>query len=147
MVSSNKADFNLREIAPLPRNTLHILPEKQKSTGRRMNLMAVVYPEGYRDWSFVYTSSKDDASHLIYLASIRDSAERGSGCMDNRHLNYLAESIFVNVGDSSRNAKESSPLMFVMRVGATIVVRGWESRPHGEGSQSVGIFNAKVTEC
>ena len=67
--------------------------------------------------------------------------------MDNRHLNYLAESIFVNVGDSSRNAKESSPLMFVVRVGATIVVRGWESQPHGEGSQSVGIFNAQVTEC
>jgi hypothetical protein len=31
-------------------------------------------------------------------------------------------------------------------VGAAIVVRGWESQPHGEGRQPVGPFGAKVTE-
>jgi len=66
--------------------------------------------------------------------------------MDNRHLNYLAESIIVNAGDSRRNVKESSPPMSAVRVGATIVVGARESRAHGEGSQSIGIFGANVTD-
>jgi hypothetical protein len=62
------------------------------------------------------------ASHLTYLAAVRDSAERGLGCVDNCHLNDFAESIFGNVGDSAQAAKASSPLMPGWRVGALIVV-------------------------
>ena len=56
------------------------------------------------------------------------------GFMDNRHLNYLVESITMNVGDSQQNVKESSPQRSVVRVGAVIVVGGWESQPHGEAA-------------
>lgn len=63
--------------------------------------------------------------------------------MNNRHLNYLAESVNVNAGDSRRNVKESSPPMSVVRVGATIVVRARENRVHGEGSQFAGKFLSK----
>jgi hypothetical protein len=68
------------------------------------------------------------------------------GRLDNRHLNYLAESVNVNAGDSRLNAKESSPPMLAVRVGATIVVRARENRAHGEGSQFAGIFGANVTD-
>jgi hypothetical protein len=40
----------------------------------------------------------------------------------NRHLNYLAEFIFVNVGGSYRDAKASSLPMPDMSVGGVIVV-------------------------
>lgn len=56
--------------------------------------------KGYRDWLSFIANPKDEASHLIYLASIRDSAARGTGLSDNRHLNDCAESIIVNVGGS-----------------------------------------------
>jgi hypothetical protein len=101
----------------------------------------------YRDWLGTIANPKDETGHLLYPVSGRDSAKSGLGCEDNRHLSYLAESIFVNVGDSYRDAKLSSPTMPGMRVGAAIVVRGWESQPQGEGSQSVGTSQANVTEC
>ena len=101
-------------------------------------------PTGYRDWTLPRTSPKDEASHLRYLASIRDSAKSGLGCTKNRHLSYFVESIFVNVGGSQQNAKESSPLMSVVRVGGFIVVGARESRVHGEGSQPTEISGAKV---
>lgn len=112
-----------------------------------MNPEAGNTPKDCRSWSFSHTSTKVEANHLSYFASIRDSAESGLGCPYNRHLNYLAEFIIVNAGDSRRNVKESSPPMSAVRVGATIVVRARESRAHGEGSQFVGIFGANVTEC
>src|SRR5262245_38021750 len=52
------------------------------------------------------------------------------GLRVNRHLHSLVESIVVNVGGAQQKAKESSPPRAAERVGATIVVRGWESQPH-----------------
>ena len=98
------------------------------------------FPKGCRSWSFSHTNTKVEVSHLNYLTSIRDSAESGLGRMDNRHLNYFAESIFVNMGDSQQNLKEGSPPMNVVRVGATIIVGDRENLLHGEGLQFVGIF-------
>src|SRR5204862_8279237 len=40
----------------------------------------------------------DETGHLSYPVSGRDSAERGLGCQDNRHLSHLTEFFFVNVG-------------------------------------------------
>jgi hypothetical protein len=59
------------------------------------------------------------------------------GRVDNRYLNYFVESINMNVGDSYQNAKASSQPMTGKRVGAVIVVGGWESQPQGEGRQRV----------
>ena len=59
------------------------------------------------------------------------------GCVDNRHLNDLAEFIFVNVGGLL--AEVSSPPKKQASVGGSIVLGGWESQPQGEGSQLVGI--------
>jgi hypothetical protein len=67
-----------------------------------------------------------------------DSAKSGLGCNFNRHLNHSIESINMNVGDSYQNVKASSQPMTGKRVGAVIVVGGWESQPQGEGRQSVG---------
>ena len=97
-----------------------------------MNPEVSVIPKDYRDWLCICTSLKVEASHLNYLASIRDSAESGLGHQDNRHLNYFVESIFVNVGGSY--LEMSSPSMKSKSVGGFIVVGARESRVHGEGS-------------
>jgi hypothetical protein len=83
---------------------------------------------------------KVEISNLNYLISIRDSAKSGLGFSDNRHLNYFVESIDMNVGDSYQNVKASSQPMTGKRVGAVIVVGGWESQPQGEGRQRVGSY-------
>jgi hypothetical protein len=101
---------------------------------------------GCRSWLSYFASPKDDAEHLSYPASGRDTAKSGIGCSDNRHLSYLAKSITVNVGGLQRNEKVSSPPMSVVSVGAAIVVRAWESQAQGEGPQSVGTSSAKVIE-
>lgn len=153
MVSSNKAGFNLREIIPLSQILRKAL---ERLMGQRPDPNACSHQKGHRNWSSENTSSKIGAGYLNYPASGRDSAKSGLGYIDNRHLSYLAESIFVNVGDSHRNAKVSSPPMFDVRVGATIVVRDGEKPSHaehrcrcfaGEGSQSVGTSRANVTDC
>src|SRR5215471_19134840 len=84
MVSPNEAGLNLRERALLPRNTLHTHNE---STGQRM--IPKRQSEDGRDWSMFCTSPKVGAGHLIYPASIRDTAKSGIGCTGNRHLNDL----------------------------------------------------------
>jgi hypothetical protein len=77
---------------------------------------------------------------LDYPVFVRDSAKSGLGCFGNRYLNYLAEFISVNVGDSYQNAKASSQPMTGKRVGGVIVVGARENRVHGEGRQEVNIF-------
>jgi hypothetical protein len=131
---------------PLSRNILHnprVMP--WGNTGQRMNPTERLSPKDYRGWLVQYTNSKVEISNLNYLISIRDSAKSGLGFGDNRHLNYLVESINMNVGDSYQNAKASSQPMAGKRVGAVIVVGGWENQPQGEGRQSVGK-PAKLTE-
>jgi hypothetical protein len=138
MVSASKAGFDLREISPLPRNTLHTCGVKAHgSTGRRTSLMR---PDtaGYRGWARTHPSPKDGTGNLHYPVPVRDSAASGLGHRDNRHLPYLAEFIFVNVGGLRQTAKVSSPPRSGASGGAVIVVRGWESQPQGEGPQSVG---------
>ena len=70
--------------------------------------------------------------------------------MGNRHLHYLVEFIFVNVGGSYRNVKASSLPMPDMSVGGVIVLRARESRVHGEGRQGINISrlesNSEVEE-
>jgi hypothetical protein len=61
------------------------------------------------------------------------------GCVVNRHLNGLAESITMNVGGPDMDVKVSSPPMTCQGVGGPIVVGGRKSRLHGEGGQLVGI--------
>jgi hypothetical protein len=79
----------------------------------------------------------------FYPVAVGDSAKSGLGYEANRHLYHLAESVFVNVGGLQQNAKLSSPAMSVVRVGAAIVVGGWESQPQGEGPQQVNIFQVE----
>jgi hypothetical protein len=138
MVNSNKAGLDLRESPPLP----HSACLRQRASQKVPSIQS-----DFRGWLLFFTSQKDSTDYLSYSVGARDTATSGIGLIDNRHLNYLVESISVNVGDSRQNAKASSLPMTDGRVGAVIVVRGWESQPHGEGPQSVGTSNAKVTEC
>jgi len=98
-----------------------------------MNPMACSCPKDYRGWEGEITNPKVEISNLNYLISIRDSAKSGLGCLDNRHLNYFVESINGNVGDSYQNAKANSQPTTGKRVGAAVVVGGWESQPQGKG--------------
>ena len=142
-MSPNEADFDLREITPLPRNTLHTCGVvAYESTRQRTNLK-----KGYRGWSFIHTRPKDETGQPDYPVSVRDTAKRGMGRKGNRHLSPLAEFIFMNVGCFRQDAKMGSPSRPDESVGAVVVVRGWESQPHGEGPQSVRTFYAKVAEC
>ena len=98
-----------------------------------MNPTVSHFPKDYRSWSDSNTNPKVEISNLNYLISIRDSAKSGLGCLDNRHLNYFVESINGNVGDSYQNAKANSQPTTGKRVGAAVVVGGWESQPQGKG--------------
>ena len=142
MVSSNKADLDLRENFPLSREYLAYLELRNPDGARTANESNGYseFPKRLSRLVIIFYQSKDRNKTPVYLVSIRDSAKSGLGRTDNRHLNYLVESILMNVGDSQRNVKKSSPSMSVMRVGVTIVVGTRESRVHGEGLQFVGIF-------
>ena len=70
-----------------------------------MNPMVSDVPKDCRGWLEVPTNPKVEISNLDYLISIRDSAKSGLGYIENRHLNYLAESINMSVGDSYQNVK------------------------------------------
>ena len=141
MVSSNKADFNLRESHTLPCNILHnwgLTP--LIDTWQRMSLtQRQMWRETTKVRETSVLTTKAPIDYLTYSIGIRDSAESGLGYRDNRHLNHLVESIHVNVGGSPLNVKVSSLPMSVESVGAVIVVRDRESLSHGEGPQPVGI--------
>jgi len=137
MVSSNEAGFNLREIVPLPGEPRFCIAGLRTgrypaANGLRGMLTSKGSPRPVMDhyWPKGWSRLPD------LLGPVRDSAERGLGCMDNRHLNDLAESTFMNRRDP--HAEISSRSMNRVGVGAAIVVGGRESRPHGEGPQSVG---------
>jgi hypothetical protein len=131
MVSSNEADFDLRETAPLPRNILHTLGWHPGVHG------AANEPMGYRGWLLTITSPKDEAGNLVYPASVRDTTKSGMGRSDNRHLPSLAESFTRNVG--GLHGEISIPSMKRVSVGGPIVVRARESRIQGEGGQGIDV--------
>jgi len=144
MVSSNKAGFDLRENAPLPRNNLHNQELATLSkTGQRTDSKACSGPRSHQSWLRRLTSPKASAGYLNYPADVRDTAKSGIGHGDNRHLNYLVKSISGNVGGFYRDVKASSLPMPDRRVGAARVVRARENRVHGDRPQSVGIPRAK----
>lgn len=121
-MSSNKADFNLREMTPLSHKTLHSQIRNLDEMGQRTSQRIILFSNGYRDFLVFGGSHKGFSISPVYGADVRDSTKSGLSCADNRHLHYLAESISVNVGGSYQNGKESSPLMTDMSVGAAIVV-------------------------
>jgi len=98
-----------------------------------MNQEVAHGPTGYQDWLVYLTSPKVSVGKPDYPADIWDTAKSGIGRQGNRHLNYLAEFIFVNVGGSYQDAKASSLPMTGMSVGGVIVLGARENRVHGEG--------------
>ena len=122
-MSSNEVSFDLREIDPLPHNTLHnqevTLPvDMWQRTNQKLSL----YTTGCRSWLFISANLKASTGYLNYPVDVRDTAKSEMGRVDNHHLKCLVESTSMNVGGSYRNAKESSPLMPGMSVGGVIVV-------------------------
>jgi hypothetical protein len=107
-------------------------------TRQRTNLAVFYGPIDYRVCFHSISKPKGSAGYLIYPADVRDTAKSGMGCSDNHHLNYLVESISVNMGGSQRNVKASSLPMAVESVGGVIVLGAQESCAQGEGRQSVG---------
>jgi hypothetical protein len=67
--------------------------------------------------------------NLIYPAPTEEPAIAGIGLPDNRHLNDLVESITMNVGDHSRNEKESGSKAVETHPKSSDVL-GWSQRGH-----------------
>jgi len=138
MVSLNEASFNLRENYPLPRNILHSWELiALADTGQRTDPKARLYPKGHRGWLLLCTSPKVGKEKPGYSDPVRDTAKSGIGCFYNRHLNYLVESIFANVGEPQKDVKGSSLPMPTGEVGAVIVVGG-VTPTLGDGSTVTG---------
>jgi len=95
--------------------------------------------------------------NLIYPMSTEEPRYAGIGLADNRHLRGPVESITMNVGDplwrcqgerkyGSGNTPRKPP-MRQKGVSVAIVVRGRESRPHGEGPQPERWVRSNPPEC
>jgi len=95
-----------------------------ETTGQRTNPEIGCLSKGYRDWLRLTASPKVGKEKLGYSDPVRDTAKSGIGYTGNRHLNYLVESIFVNVGEPRKDAKGSSHPIPTGEVGAVIVVGG-----------------------
>jgi hypothetical protein len=109
--------------------------------GQRPHPMAQCHPEDVRDWSFAFTSIKEVRGQPD-LPSVRSGfRDERLGSTISRHLNTSVEYIVVNVGGPC--VEGSSPPLKRMGVGGSIVVRGRESRLHGEGSQGIDIRQTK----
>ena len=150
MVSSNEAGLDLRENLPLSRNILHSCGVVDHgNTGQRTSRKSWCRATGYQDWLSCPTSPKVPTGNLNYPAGVRDSAESGMGPRDNRHLNYLVESICVNVGGSQQNVKASSLPMSAESVGGIIVLGAQESCVPGEGCQEFDapLYSLTDTGC
>jgi hypothetical protein len=122
MVSANEAGFNLRERLPLPRNILHslALPARViRGSGRIQR--SVWVRRMTEDGHGHVPSQRMPRVNWSYPLAGRDTAKSGMGCVENRHLNDLAESIAMNVGGPC--VEGSSPPMKRTGVGGSIVVR------------------------
>jgi hypothetical protein len=84
--------------------------------------------------------------HLSYLVDVRDSAKSGTGLKGSRRLNDLAKSTSRNVRGHPETDWPAVGQRNTGGVGAVVVVRGRESRSHGEGRQFVESTRAKVTD-
>jgi hypothetical protein len=128
MASANEAGFDLRETGPLPHNTLLIYGVVTvDDMGQRTNLdvsrLLPRLPDSFMGWSKL----------LSVPCSRSGYCEEQDWLAANRCLHGLAESVSVNAGGLL--AEVSSPPMNQVSVGGSIVVRGRESRLHGEGRQ------------
>ena len=138
-MSPNEANFDLREKDPLSRNILHTCETAYGSTGQRTSQKSPPISTDYRNQIGRTTDSKVSLGYLLYPNDVRDTAKSGIGRRGNRHLQYLAEFIFVNVGGSYQDVKVSSPPMPDMSVGGVIVLGARESRVQGEGRQGINV--------
>jgi hypothetical protein len=122
MVSPNEASFDLREIDPLSRNICIAGNTQPGYTGQRTSQKLVANTTDCQDWSVISTNPKVLTGYLNYPVNVRDTAKSGIGRPGNRHLSYLVEFIFVNVGGSYSDVKASSLPMPNRSVGGVIVL-------------------------
>ena len=80
MVSLNEASLDLREISPLSRNSCIAGTGRPGYTGQRTSQKIYGISTDYRGWLTIVTSPKVPAGHLIYPASVRDTAKSGMSC-------------------------------------------------------------------
>ena len=104
-------------------------------TGQRTCSNSAPPSESSRGWTVLSPIQNAATGHLPYPVAVRDTAKSGMGCLMNQCLNYRSEYVHMNVRGSCQNANVSSPRKSGKSVGGSIVVGGWESQPHGEGSQ------------
>jgi hypothetical protein len=134
MVSPNEVDCDLRESPPRSRNTLPTCEVvAHGATGPRTTPV-----QEYRAGVPYFPLPKDGNGHRHYPLPVRDTAKRGMGRTGNHHLNSLVESVWLNVGSASADAKVSRPPRRQRRGGGGVVLGARESRVQGEGRQFVG---------
>ena len=85
-------------------------------------------------------------NNLTIRAAVQDSAESGLG-HDKTATYRTSQTADTGTGEPRYGmTRRSDPLMSAARGGAAVVVRGRESRPHGEGRQSTETTEAQVTD-
>jgi hypothetical protein len=111
--------------------------------GQRPHPMVLLVPKDVRFWLDMLTRSTDVRDEPVLPSDRSGFRKERIGSMISHHLRASAEYIIVNVGGSGMNAKVSSPPTTYQSVGGPIVVRGRESRLHGEGGQGIDIQRTK----
>jgi hypothetical protein len=137
MVSSNEASLDPRVKAS---------PVLPCLIGQRTSAKIVPASKHYRGLAVAALSQKVGVGQPSLPYSRSGYRRARDGSLDNRHLNHLAEYTYGNVGNAQGNIKACSLPMSPKRDGAAVVVRGWESQPHGEGRQFDGTSGAKVAD-
>jgi hypothetical protein len=134
MASANEVGLDLREMGPLPHKNLLIhgvvtVDDMGQRTNLGVSRLLPRLPDSFMGGSKLLSLP---GSRSGYCAEQEWSAA-------NRCLHGLVESVSVNAGGSDMNVKVSSPPMTYQSVGGAGVLRGWESRPQGEGGQGIDI--------
>jgi hypothetical protein len=105
--------------------------------GQRLHPMVRSIPEDDRSWLAVSTSIKDVRGKPVLPSDRSGFREERLGSDISHHLRVSVECTVVNVGGPC--GEGSSPPMKRVGVGGPIVVRGRESRLHGEGGQGMDL--------
>jgi hypothetical protein len=95
---------------------------------------------------YVLPSQKVPEDHLFSPSAFGIPLSVGIGAVENRRLNDSAESTNMNVRNLRWDAKAIRQPRPTIDGGAAVVVGDRESRSHGEGRQSLGTTQAKVTD-
>jgi hypothetical protein len=109
--------------------------------GQRPQSVVCRRPQNDRGWLLPATSPKDVRGQPDVPSDRSGLREERLGSIISSHLSASVEYVVVNVGGPC--GEGSRPPVKRMGVGGVIVLRGRESRLHGEGRQGIDVRRTK----